>query len=156
MSDPNKDSRVVSLKRQSGELSYEQGVNPGPEEPGLLSKQFHLFICIFLIKIFFKFISSIFNWRKSQQLWKGHTLIPSAVTLLSALCPHLPMNGLVWSRYFDSLNKETNIQSFICSLTLLRTYYVTGPGLGWWWEGNCWQSLDHPCSCWPGTFPIWL
>lgn len=52
MSDPNKDSRVVSQKRQNGELSYEQGVNPEPEEPGLLSKQFYLFICIFLIKIF--------------------------------------------------------------------------------------------------------
>lgn len=77
MSDPNKDSRVVSQKRQNGELSYEQGVNPEPEEPGLLSKQFYLFICIFLIKIFFKFISSIFNWRKSQQLWKGHTLTNS-------------------------------------------------------------------------------
>ena len=89
MSDPNKNSRVVSQKRQSGELSYEQGLNPGPEEPGLLSKQFHLFICIFLIKIFLKYISFIFNWRKSQQLWKGHTLIPSTVTLLSALCPRL-------------------------------------------------------------------
>lgn len=53
MSDPNKDSRVVSQKRQNGELSYEQGLNPEPEEPGLLSKHFYSFICIFLIKIFF-------------------------------------------------------------------------------------------------------
>lgn len=90
MSDPNKDRRVVSQKRQSGERSYEQGVNPGSEEPGLLSKQFYLFICIFLIKIFFKFISFIFNWRKSQHFGKDtHWLIPSAVTLLNALCPRL-------------------------------------------------------------------
>ena len=68
--------------------------------------------------------------------------------------PDLPMKGLVWSRYFDSFSKETNIQSFIGSLTLLSTYSVTGPGLGWWWEGNCWQSPDHPRCCWPGTFPI--
>lgn len=68
--------------------------------------------------------------------------------------PDLPMNGLVWPRYFDSFNKETNIQSFICSLTLLSTYSVTGPGLAWWWGGNCWQSLDHPRCCWLGTFPI--
>lgn len=129
MSDPNKDSRVVSQKRQNGELSYEQGVNPEPEEPGLLSKQFYLFICIFLIKIFFKFISSIFNWRKSQQLWKGHTLTnslschPSKCTLPHT-CQWMALCGL--ATLIHSTKKQIFSHSFVHSL---------------YWGPTRWQAL---------------
>ena len=70
MSDPNKDSRVVSQKRQNGELSYEQGLNPEPEEPGLLSKHFYSFICIFLIKIFLNLFHLFLTRGKASNFGK--------------------------------------------------------------------------------------